>query len=47
MGVAGYYGMKPIWDQEEKEVVAAGGELGFSEIRGERARDFVSTCKEA
>ena len=24
-GVAGYYGMKPIWDQEDKEGVAEGG----------------------
>ena len=42
MGVAGYYGMKPIWDQEDKEAVAAGGNLAFSEIRGEHARDYLS-----
>ena len=41
MGVAGYYSMKPIWDQDDKEVVAAGGEPAFSEIRGERARDYL------
>jgi hypothetical protein len=33
--------MKPIWDQEDKEAVAAGGKLAFSEIRGERARDYL------
>ena len=33
MGVAGYYGMKLIWDQEDKEAVAAGGNPAFSEIR--------------
>ena len=33
--------MKLIWDQEDKEVVAAGGEPAFSEIRGERARDYL------
>ena len=41
MGVAGYYGMKPIWDQEDKEVVATGGKPAFSEIRGEHARDYL------
>jgi hypothetical protein len=41
MGVAGYYGMKPIWDQEDKEAVDAGGKPTFSEIRGERARDYL------
>ena len=41
MDVAGYYGMKPIWDQEDKEVVAAGGEPVFIEIRG-NARE--TTC---
>ena len=41
MGVAGYYDMKPIWDQEDKEAVAAGGKPAFSEIRGERARDYL------
>ena len=41
MGVAGYYGMKPIWDQEDKEAVAAGGEPAFSEIRGEHTRDYL------
>ena len=41
MGVAGYYGMKLIWEQEDKEAVAAGGNPAFSEIRGERARDYL------
>ncbi len=41
MGVAGYYDMKPIWDQEDKEEVAAGGKPTFSEIRGEHARDYL------
>ena len=41
MGASGYYGMKPIWDQEDKEALAAGGEPVFSEIRGERARDYL------
>ncbi|KAE8780874.1 hypothetical protein D1007_45913 [Hordeum vulgare] len=41
MGVPGYYGKKPIWDQEHKEVVAAGGKLTFNEIRGEHARDYL------
>ena len=41
MGVARYYGMKPIWDQEDKEAVVAGGEPAISEIRGERARDYL------
>jgi hypothetical protein len=41
MGVAGYYGMKPIWDQEDKEVIAAGGKPVFSEIRGDHARDYL------
>ena len=41
MGVAGYYGMKPIWEQEDKEAVAAGGNPAFSEIRGTRARDYL------
>ena len=41
MGVAGYYGMKLIWEQEDKEAVAAGGYLAFSEIRGQRARDYL------
>ena len=41
MGVVGYYDMKPIWDQEDKEAVAAGGNSAFSEIRGERARDYL------
>ena len=41
MGVAGYYGMKLIWEQEDKEAVAAGGNPTFSEIRGERARDYL------
>ena len=44
MGVAGYYDMKPIWDQEDKEAVAAGGEPVFSKIRGERARDYLRAC---
>ena len=39
MGVAGYYGMKPIWDQEDKEAVAT--KLAFSEIKGEHARDYL------
>ena len=33
--------MKPIWDQEDKEAVVAGGKPTFSEIRGERARDYL------
>ena len=41
MGVAVYYGMKPIWDQEDKEAVADGGKPAFSEIRGERVRDYL------
>ena len=41
MGVIGYYGMKLIWDQEDKEAVAAGGKPAFSEIRGECARDYL------
>ena len=41
MGVAGYYGMKPIWDQEDKEAVAAGGKPAFSEIR---ATALETTC---
>ena len=41
MGVAGYYGMKLIWEQEDKEAVAAGGNPTFSEIKGERARDYL------
>ena len=40
MGVAGYYVMKMIWDQEDKEAVAAGGEQAFSEIRWQHARDY-------
>ena len=47
MGATGYYGMKLIWEQEDKEAVAAGGNPVFSEIRGERARLLVGTCKEA
>ena len=41
MGVAGYYGMKLIWEQEDKEAIAAGGNPAFSEMRGERARDYL------
>ena len=41
MGVAGYYNMKLIWEHEDKEAVAAGGNPAFSEIRGERARDYL------
>ena len=41
MGVAGYYDMKLIWEREDKEAVAAGGNPAFSEIRGERARDYL------
>ena len=41
MGVAGYYGMKLIWEQEDKETVAAGGNPAFSEMKGERARDYL------
>jgi hypothetical protein len=41
MGVAGYYGMKSIWEQEDKEAVAASGLPAFSEIRGDRARDYL------
>ena len=33
--------MKPIWDQEDKEAVAVGGNPAFSEIRGERTRDYL------
>ena len=33
--------MKLIWDQEDKEAVAAGGNTTFSEIRGECARDYL------
>ena len=41
MGVAGYYGMKLIWEQEDKEALAAGGNPAFSEIKGEHARDYL------
>ena len=41
MGVAGYYDIKLIWEQEDKEAVPAGGNPAFSEIRGERARDYL------
>ena len=41
MGVAGYYGMKLIWEQEDKEAVAAGRKPAFSEISGARARDYL------
>ena len=41
MGVAGYYSMKLIWEQDDKEEVAAGGSPTFSEIKGERARDYL------
>ena len=41
MGVARYYGMKLIWDQEDKEAVAASGNPAFSEIKGERAGDYL------
>ena len=41
MGAARNYGMKLIWAQEDKEVVAVGGNPDFSEIRGERARDYL------
>ena len=44
MAVAGYYNMKPIWDQEDKEAVAAGGNPAFSEIRGERTREYLQAC---
>ena len=44
MGVAGYYGMKLIWEQEDKEAVAAGGNPTFSKIRGEHARDYLQAC---
>ena len=30
MGVAGHYGKKLIWEQEDKEAVAAGGNPAFS-----------------
>ena len=33
--------MKLIWEQEDKEVVAAGGNPTFSEIKGECARDYL------
>ena len=33
--------MKLIWEQEDKEAVAAGGNPAFSEIKGERARDYL------
>ena len=41
MGVPGYYNMKLIWDKEDKEAVAAGGNPAFSEIKGEHARDYL------
>ncbi|KAE8803657.1 hypothetical protein D1007_20504 [Hordeum vulgare] len=41
MGVAGYYDMKLIWNQEDKEEVVVGGKPTFTEIRGECARDYV------
>ena len=40
MGVPGYYNMKLIWDKEDKEAVAMGGNSAFSEIRGQHARDY-------
>ncbi|KAE8820990.1 hypothetical protein D1007_01021 [Hordeum vulgare] len=40
MGVAGYYGMKLIWEDDDKEAVAVGGNPTFSEIRGTRTRDY-------
>ena len=33
--------MKLIWEQEDKEAVAAGGSPAFSEIKGKRARDYL------
>ena len=33
--------MKLIWEQEDKEAVAGSGNPDFSEIRGERARDYL------
>ena len=45
MGVAGYYGMIPIWDQDDKEeVVPPGGKPAFSEIKGECIRDYLRAC---
>ena len=41
MGVAGYYGMKLIWEQEDNEAVAAAGDPAFSEIKGECAIDYL------
>ena len=41
MGVVGYYGMKLIREQEDKEAEAAGGNPAFSEIKGECARDYL------
>ena len=41
MGVAGYCKMKLIWEHEDKEAVAAGRSPAFSEIKGERARDYL------
>jgi len=41
MGVAGYYGKRLVWDIEDDEFVAAGKPLPFSEIKGQRARDFL------
>ena len=42
MGVVGYYDMKLIWEQEDKEAVAAGGKPAFSEIR---ANAPETTCR--
>ncbi|KAE8804536.1 hypothetical protein D1007_19579 [Hordeum vulgare] len=42
MSVAGYYGMKLIWDQEDKEAVVAGDKPAFSQIG---ALTLGTTCR--
>lgn len=44
MGVVGYYGMKLIWEHEDKEAVAAGGSPDFREIKGEHAKVYLRAC---
>ena len=41
MGVAGYYGKRLVWDIEDDEFIDVGKPLPFSEIKGQRARDFL------
>jgi hypothetical protein len=41
MGVLGYAGSKPIWRKQDEEAVASGGTVPYSDLEGERARDFL------